>query len=129
MAIKLKFNKDLYSLEPVLNAGCLFLDKCYVFIDFKADQLEVLLKPKKKLNLVKLKDQFLNQLKESSLYFKIDKNNKKFKKYLVGQALFPNAQIYDPAFLGKQIDESTEIKDYKDDPLEISVPWEEKYDK
>lgn len=128
MSIKLKFNKDIYSLEPVLNTGCLFLDKCYVFIDFKADQWEVLLKPKKKLNIVKLKDQFLNQLEESSLYFKIDKHNKKLKKYLVGQALFPNAQISDPAFIDKPIDKSVKTKDYKNDPLEISVPWEEKYD-
>jgi len=123
----IKFLLDLqdYPLEAVYGTAYVFLDKAYLFLDSRlAKKIEVSLKGKKKLTkkqLEDLKGEFLNELLNYTLRVNLAKYNRKIREYIVGQALF--------SALGEEkIAKENEMR-YKDDPLGIAIPWEEKYGK
>lgn len=126
-AIKISLNSKVYDLEAVLNASHAFIERAYIFLDSDSSgkQLKVRIKPKKRLPakaLNSLRDEFMNELLQSLLRYKISKNNKKIREYIIGRALYSMVSVSDS--LGPE-----DKLDYKDDPLGIAVPWEKKYGK
>ena len=85
--IKFKFNINKYPLEAVFAACSWFLDKYFVFLDFKIDILEITLKPKGNEKTAKLQEIFFNRLEKARFYLMIDKKNKNLKKYIIKQSL------------------------------------------
>ena len=119
--LKFKPNTKIYPLEVVLSTAYLFVDRAYVFLQTKGDNIEVSLKGKKKISLKQLeaiKGEFYNELLNCALRLKIAKRNKDIRQYIVQQALFSAAS--DSIDLPSELD-----ADYKDDPLGIAIPWEE----
>lgn len=120
--------QSIYPLEAILNACYVFIDRLYIFLDTdsKVENIKVSLKGKKRLSrkhLELLKGEFINELLHCALRYKISKNNKKIREYIIGRALY--SAVVDSSDLA-----STEEKiDYQDDPLGIAIPWEEKYGK
>jgi len=119
--LKFKPNTKIYPLEVILSTAYLFIDRAYVFLQTKGDNIEVSLKGKKKISLKQLeaiKGEFYNELLNCALRLKIAKRNKDIRQYIVQQALFSAASDL--------VDSSPNLDaDYKDDPLGIAVPWEE----
>ena len=122
--LKFKPNTKIYPLEVVLSTAYLFVDRAYVFLQTKGDNIEVSLKGKKKISLKQLeaiKGEFYNELLNCALRLKIAKRNKDIRQYIVQQALFSaTSDSIDSVDLPSELD-----ADYKDDPLGIAIPWEE----
>lgn len=130
--MKISLSKEIYPVEAILNACYVFLEKFYFFLeeDKKNKTINVNFKIKQKKpgknSEEELKDEFMNELIHSCLRYRISKNNKKIREYIVGRAL------YTP-FSGSEFDilqgQEDEKLDYRDDPLGIAIPWEEKFQK
>ena len=124
--IKTTIDARVYPLEAIYGAAYVFLDRAYLRLDGNPKkEILVILKGKKELTekqLGKLRDEFLNELLNYGLRYKISESNKKIREYVVGKALFPT--------MSPEI-EGTEEKDedWQKDDLGIAVPWEEKYNK
>ncbi len=123
--IKFFLNLQDYPLEAIYGTAYVFLDKAYLFLDSRlAKKIEVSLKGKKKLTKKQLEDfkgEFLNELLNYTLRINLAKHNRKIREYIVGQALF--------SALGEEELAKEDKIGYKNDPLGIAVPWEEKYGK
>ena len=119
--IRIRVNLNIYSLEAVYGAAYSFLDKCYLYLDAGLKkEIIVQIKSKKNLNKKKLEElgeDFLNKLLNYSLRYQISKSNRKIREYIVGTALLST------------LGEGNEEKGWKEDPLEIATPWEDKYGK
>lgn len=123
-------NSKNYPLEAVYNTAYIFLDRAYVFLDGDPEkEISVCLKGKEKLGSLQLeamKGEFLNELLNCLLRFKIAQNNQKIREYIVVSALvsgFPRELMNQSPF--------TEAEDdsWEEDPLGIAIPWEEKNEK
>jgi len=117
----IKLNSKIYPLEAILSACYVFIDRAYIFLegDSKGKTVKVSFKGKVKLSERKLKSlrgEFMNELLHCALRYKISKNNKKIREYIIGRAIYSAL----PA-------KSGQTGDYQEDPLGIAVPWEEKY--
>ncbi len=126
--MKFKLNLKIYPLEAILNACYMFIDKVYIHLDTDSEGKYVKVEFKSKAKgskkqLSHLREKFMNELLHSTLRYKINKNNKKIREYIVGKALY-SALI--PAAIPTFTEEAL---DYRQDPLGISIPWEEKYGK
>ena len=122
--IKAIINSKLYPLEAVYGAAYVFLDKAYFRLDGDPEkEITVQIKSKEKLSrkgLENLASDFLNELLNYSLRYKISKNNRKIREYIIGTALL--------SALGENLEEETK-EDWQKDALGIAIPWEEKYKK
>lgn len=138
--ITFTLSKKVYSLDAVLGASYLFIDRAYVFLDEDGEGgFFVHFKGKKKLTkkeLESLVGEFHNELLSQALRVKLSKKNQKIREYIVQQALYPGAsapQDEPPETdLDRELDEILKEAgsgDYGDDPLGIAVPWEEKHNK
>ena len=126
-AVKINLDSKIYNLEAVLNACYVFIEKIYICIDSdcKGEKIVISLKGKRKLSRKKmeqLKGEFMNELLHSALRYKVGKNNKKLREYIIGRALYSALPVLEQA-------PNEEKSDYLDDPLGIAIPWEEKYGK
>ena len=129
--IKITLNSSLYNLEAILNACYAFIDRAYVFLDTDSSEKKILvfLKGKQKFSFKKieqLKGDFINELLHCSLRYRINKNNKKIREYIIGRALYSASSVEKEGFL---LAEDSDKLNYQDDPLGIAIPWEEKYGK
>ncbi|MDP1852673.1 MAG: His-Xaa-Ser system protein HxsD [Candidatus Omnitrophota bacterium] len=128
--MKIELRTKIYPLEAILSTCYLFIDSIYFFLDLDAgkdEKVVVSLKPKKKLSdrqIELLKDSFMNELLYSALRCIVSKNNKKIREYVVARALYST-----PPDSNFDLFSSDEKLDYRDDPLGIAVPWEDKYGK
>ncbi len=138
--IVFKLPLKVYSLDAILGASYLFIDRAYVFFDCAGkDAVVASFKGKKKLSkndMESLVGEFHNELLSQTLRVKLSKRNQKIREYIVQQALYPGAsapQEEPPETdLDRELDEilkEAESGDYGDDPLGIAVPWEEKHNK
>ena len=94
---------------------------------YNIDNIKISFKEKKKLSQAQLKSlrgEFMNELLYNALRSQTATNNKKIREYIIGRALYATP-ILSPN-LGLEPEEAL---DYKNDPLGIAVPWEEKYGK
>jgi len=125
--MQINLNSKIYPLEAVLNACYIFVDHIYIFLDTdsKGENIKVSFKGKQKLSkkkLESLRDEFMNELLHSTLRYRVSKNNKKIREYIIGRALYS-------ALPTSELELESEKLDYKEDPLGIAIPWEEKYGK
>ncbi len=134
---KITFQVDLnlYSLEAIYGSAYLFLDEAYIYLkEGSKSKVKVNIKGKRKLTdkkLENLKDEFLNELLNSSLREKISKNNKKLREYIVGRALA--SALPEINNFKKNTEEKKEKfkKDFIDDLFseedldKTSVPWKD----
>jgi len=124
-------NSQTYPLEVIYSTAYVFLDRAYVYLDGDPKkEIVVSLKGKEKLNkkqLAGLKGEFCNELLNYLLRVEITKRNQKVRDFIVGTALvsaLPRELLTQPSKVETSMD-----GDWKEDPLGIAVPWEEKYGK
>lgn len=127
--MEIKLNSNIYPVEAILNACYVFIDRVYISLDTdsKTENIKVSFKGKNRPSekkLQTLKGEFMNELLHSALRYKVSKNNKKIREYIVGRALYSALPTHD-----FDLSTPSEKLDYQEDPLGISIPWEEKYSK
>jgi His-Xaa-Ser system protein HxsD len=124
--IVIRLNPKLYSMEAVLGSCYVFIDRAYIFLDGDPKkEIKIFIKAKQKLPSKKLEaivGEFQNELLNYALRERINKSNRKVREYIIGKALF-----YEASELGSEKED--EVFDYEEDPLDIAIPWEEKYGK
>jgi len=138
---KVELDMSIYGKDAILGASYVFIDRAYIFLEKKEglpqqkrgykDKILVNFKLKSNIdvNLEDILGEFFNELVNCALRSTISKQNAKFRKHIVEQALFS-------AVYGQQKDIESNILDsedldvdnvnYEDDPLGIAVPWEDK---
>jgi len=129
--MNIQLNSKIYPLEAILNASYMFIDRAYIFLDSdsRKNGIVVSLKGKQRLSPKKLEDlrgEFMNELLHCALRYKISKNNKKIREYIIGRALYSALPVSMEETI---LDEDSGKLDYQQDPLGIAIPWEEKYGK
>ena len=122
--VELTIDPQLYPLEAVYGAAYVFLDKAYLRLDGNPKKKIIIkIKGKESLDREKLENlagDFLNELLNYSLRYKISKNNRKIREYIVGTALLSSLA---------EAPEAEEKEEWEEDPLGIAVSWEEKHKK
>jgi His-Xaa-Ser system protein HxsD len=151
--LKVSVDTKIYPLEAVQAAGYTFTDRAYVEIKSKSSKkIEVAIKPKSdcRVPVKDLKSEFLNELLHHAIRNRVSRNNDKIREYIITQAMLsaqpteiqekacncskPNkakTSKLDKALEAEieRILADTEGEDYKNDPLGIALPWEEKFGK
>jgi His-Xaa-Ser system protein HxsD len=119
--IKIKVKTNLYPLDVIYSTAYVFLDKSYVVLDGDPEkEIEVELALKKKGDLEKLKNDFLNELLNYAFYKNKLKETYSIRELILNKALFENIKD-DDYLIG--------IPDGDFEDLEgIATPWEDKYD-
>ena len=129
--MKIRLNSAIYPLEAILNACYCFIDRAYIYLDAncKKETINIFFKGKSRLSekeLSCLRGEFMNELLHCALRYRISKENKKVREYIVGRALYSASGLTEDSGLsGKKAEEL----DYKKDSLGIAIPWEKKYGK
>ncbi|TSA45803.1 His-Xaa-Ser system protein HxsD [bacterium] len=132
--IDLKDNQIIFSLnaknypkEAIYSAAYIFLDRAYVYLDGDPEkEVIVFLKGKENLNkpqLEALRGEFLNELLNYLLRVEVAQSNQKIREYIVASSLVASLP---GELLNQSAQTETESSDWKEDPLGIAVPWEEK---
>ncbi len=131
--ISFEVDRKIYPMELIFGACFIFIDRCYVYIDREgADKLKITLKGKSKLSeedLEALSGEFHNELLNQALRKKIGQANRRIREYIVSRALFSAEPVdeVEPEF-DEGIEDGIGLEeDFLDDPLQIAVPWDEKY--
>jgi His-Xaa-Ser system protein HxsD len=115
---KIVVDTHIYPINAALSAGYLLTDTIYVFLDMESeDKLAIYIKPKKDSDTNNYHDLFLNQILYEAEKIAVMKRNKKVRDFIVGRALFSNVENTD-----------AQQGEYKEDPLGIATPWEDKYE-
>lgn len=157
--MQLKLNKKIYPLSAVLHTCSLYSGKVSFKADENGKDVIVHAELKKSAGNGSLKDilsEFQNELINQALRLKVAKENKKVRELIIEQALcasFPRpqspgetpetlaqtdqgGQMNEEQIREEEIDKEleeilreVEAEDYREDPLGIAVPWEEKYGK
>lgn len=132
--IIVSINPKLYPLEVICGAAYVFLDKAYIYLDGDPkSEILISIKGKKKVtktNLTKMGGEFLNELLNHSLRYSISKSNKKIREYILGACLFgASGKETTPSEISEEKEEEGKEEDWGKDPLNIAIPWEEKYEK
>ncbi len=128
-----EIDRKIYPIELIFGACFIFIDRCYVYIDRDgADKIKVTLKgktPLSKEELDALSGEFHNELLNQALRKKIGQANKRIREYIVSRALFSAEPVdeVEPEFDEGPEDGLGLEEDFLDDPLQIAVPWDEKY--
>ncbi len=131
--VKFEVDRKIYPMELIFGACFIFIDRCYVYIDRNgADKIKVTLKGKTKLGddqLEALSGEFNNELLNQALRKKIGQANRRIREYIVSRALFSAEPVdeAEPEFEGVPESDLGLEEDFLDDPLQIAVPWDEKY--
>lgn len=139
----IKLSKSAYPVQAVLHTCNLFSDRAYFKVDENGKEVVVSVSLKKGRNtavLEKLIMEFQNELLHNVLRLKIAKDNKKVRELLIEQALCAalpqRREEEEPRISEEEIDKEleeilkeVEADDYKEDPLGIAIPWEDKFGK
>ena len=131
--ISIEVDRKIYPMEMIYGACFIFIDRCYVYLDRNgADKLTVTLKGKtalKAAELEALSGEFHNELLNQALRKKISQANRRIREYIVSRALFSAEPVdeVEPEFEEAAEGEIGLEEDFLDDPLQIAVPWDEKY--
>jgi His-Xaa-Ser system protein HxsD len=122
--MNINLNTRIYPLESILNTCYNFIERAYIFLDVgpKPEFIKISFKAKNRSTqrqLGSLHGEFMNELLHSILRYAVSKNNKKIREYIIGRALYAVLPTSDLFTTDKKLD-------YQEDPLGITVPWEEK---
>jgi len=117
-----------YPLEVVYGAAYSMMDRAYVLLSTDDDgQVQVQLAGKTPLDepgLQALGGDFANALTDQALRATLDESGRKIREYIVAKAHF----FHDEG--GRDVRsllDAAMLEAFDDDPLDIAVPWEEKY--
>lgn len=118
----------LYPLDVIYGAAYVLMDRAYVLLTPADDGgVHVRLSGREPLDdegLRRLGGEFANELTNQALRATLDESGRKIREYIVAKAHFFHDQGgYDV----KSLLDATMLEAFDDDPLDIAVPWEEKY--
>ncbi len=131
--VSFEIDRKIYPMELIFGAGFIFIDRCYVYLDRNgSDKIKVTLKGKPGTGdeeVERLVGEFNNELLNQALRKKINQANKRVREYIVSRALFSAEPVDDvePGYEEQPLDDMAFEDDFLDDPLQIAVPWDEKY--
>lgn len=126
-SFNIKLDSDIYSKEIIALSVSKFLDAAHFILQsVKPDKIMVKVSPDRAVfDRKKFTRDFYNELAHNLIRKKISEDNKSLREAIVFRALF--------SALGPEAEKSLKLtekqNDYLDDPLDIAVPWEEKYGK
>jgi His-Xaa-Ser system protein HxsD len=125
--ISFDLDESLYPLEAIYGACYLFIDKCFVYLSRpKPGEVRVQLTARGSAtdaDLDNLAGEFANELLSQATRLRLSQATARIREYYTAAAL--RAATSAPS-----IDEllaELESEELLEDPLEIMVPWEEKY--
>lgn len=132
--VQFTVSRKTYPLEVVFGACRNFIEKCYVFLDQpEKGSIQVSLKGKDELTaegLENLAGEFNDELLNQSLRKKTNQQDNKIRGDVVSHAQCSAEPRQEEAAGVEDVDEALELEDaFQDDPLQIAVPWDEKYAK
>lgn len=123
--VSFTLDENLYPRDAVYGAAYLFLDRAYLFFTRPGEgQLEVRLKPKEELDaegLEKLAGEFGNELFNQVVRQRVGESTAQIREYYMAKAFFADSNQTSIDALLAELD----AEELEEDPLEISVPWEE----
>lgn len=120
-------DEGIYPRDAVYGAAYIFIDKSYVFLTRPGDaKIGVRLRSKEKGESMEVLDaragEFANELLNQVMRFRIGESTSKLRELYMQRAFFGNAPA--PSTIDQLLAELDE-EELADDPLEISVPWDE----
>ncbi len=123
--VSFTLSESIYPRDAVYGAAYLFVGKCYLFLTRPGDdQVEVRLKPKDDTDaagLEKLAGEFANELLNQVVRQRIGESTSQIREYYMAKAFFADSNQTSIDALLAELD----AEELEEDPLEISVPWEE----
>jgi His-Xaa-Ser system protein HxsD len=127
-AVSVPVDTAVYPIEVIYGAAYVFLDRAYVHLTGQGPgKVSVSLMGKDRLDgegLLALGGEFANELVNQALRITLDESGRKLREYIVAKAHF----FQDGGAQGVQkLLDSTMQEAFDEDPLDIAVPWEEKY--
>ena len=135
--VEIILESEHYPKEAVVTTCCQFLQDGYVFLSRaprSKNDIKVTLTPKQGSSLTA--EEFKNELMHNALRYNIAQRNKDIREYIIKTALLyaQNVKSAQGASSVETTQDSTPAKkyvepgeeDWKEDPLGIAIPWEEK---
>ncbi len=117
--------EDVYPRDAVYGAAYLFVDRCYVYLAASGEgQIEVRLKGKaamEQAELEALAGEFCNELINQVVRQQVGEATAQIREYYMAKAFFADNNQSNIDSLLAELD----TDDLEEDPLEISVPWED----
>lgn len=142
MTVDVQVDQSIYSLEVIMGAAYVFVDRCFLLLDRTADgRVNVAFTPKPGAApevVESIAGEFQNELLAQALRARLGERHEKVREALVARALFGAAPEQAPSAPAPATDEQLGLEarflpaaddDYLEDPLGIAVPWEEKFAK
>lgn len=131
--VQITLDNRCYPDEAILATCYRFLEDVYVFLEKKSSSsfTTVSLSPKSKKDSERIVEEFKNELINNTLRYRISARNKETRDYIVKTALFFSQpkEVVDE-FLFEDLEKTGgKQENWESDPLEIAIPWEEKYGK
>jgi len=128
-SIRASFDKSIYPMDAIYGSAYIFIDRCYVFLDAESNgriAVELRNRKKSKTSLEDMVGEFANELLSQSWRQRITDQNRLIIEAVTAQA-FRGASGAAPAL--SELDDLDFTDDAFEDPLGISLSWEEKYGK
>ena len=137
-------NRRIYGVDALLGTAYAFLDRCYILLDVAdKDHYKVTMwaKPYVIQSLDELAGEFMNELVNEALRYKIAKQTERTREMVLARAIGHSipaepqpqeseAPLEDlPPEVARILEEEDDSLDFLEDPLGIAVPWEEKFGK
>lgn len=120
--VSFTLDENIYPRDAIYGAAYLFIGKCYLFFTRPADdRIEVRIKPKEDADLEKLAGEFANELLNQVVRQRIGESTAQIREYYMAKAFFADSNQTSIDALLAELD----AEELEEDPLEISVPWEE----
>jgi His-Xaa-Ser system protein HxsD len=123
-------DKTVYPLDAIYGAAYVFLDRAYVYLEKeKENTVRVSLASKTPADrdaLMALGGEFVNELLNQAIRANLDDGARKIREYIVVKSHYgqPSGNMDIEGLLDQTLKEA-----FDEDPLDIAVPWEEKYGK
>ncbi len=118
-------DESVYSLEAIYGGAYLFVDRCFVFLSRPRPQVvNVRLtsrEPATSAELDALAGEFANEMLSQATRLRLSQATARIREYYTAAALRAAASAPSVDDLLAELD----AEELEDDPLEISVPWEE----
>ena len=124
--VRFVIDETLYPRDAIYGAAYLFIDRCYVMLTRPADQrVGVRLRTKGEADeaaLEALAGELANELLNQVLRQRVGESTAKIREFYMQRAFFEMNPA--PSTIDALLAE-LDAEELADDPLEISVPWEE----
>ena len=123
--VSFELDEDIYPRDAIYGAAYLFVDRCFLFLTRPSDgTVGVRLKPKEEgdeAGLEALAGEFANELLNQVIRSRVSEATAQIREYYMAKAFFADSNQTSIDALLAELD----AEELEEDPLEISVPWEE----